>query len=88
MIYQEVCAVREIEKSSLVMFLDLNPRFYKSTSNTYGLRAWLPPRHKQTLLTPSYLLEDPKSFERVQKAVERGYEVDEIVNRDKHFLED
>mgnify|MGYP002640199825 CR=1 FL=1 len=82
-VYQRVHAIRKIEKTSLLMFLDLNPRFYRSKSNTYGLRAWLPPRYKQTLLTPSHLIEDAKSFERVAKAIERGYDVDEIINRDR-----
>lgn len=84
-IFLKVDAIRQIEKTSLLMFLDLNPRFYRSKSDTYGLRAWLPPRHKQTLLTPQHLIEDAKSFERVEKAIERGYDVDEIINRDKQL---
>ena len=39
------------------MLLDMYPRFYKSLENTYGLRAWLSPREKQTLRTPEWLVE-------------------------------
>lgn len=82
-IYQQVKAVRDVDKSSLEMLLDLNPRFYKSKINTFGLRAWLPPRHKQNLLTPQGLIEDQKSLIRVEKAIKRGYNVEKTIKRDK-----
>lgn len=82
-IYQKVNSIRDIKKSSLQMYLDLNPRFYKSQANTFGLRAWLPPRHKQTLLTPKNLIEDQKSLTRVEAAIKRGYNVEEIIEKDK-----
>jgi len=82
-IYQQVKIVREVDKSSLTMLLDLNPRFYKSKASTFGLRAWLPPRHKQTLLTPQSLIEDQKSLLRVENAIKHGYNVEEIIERDK-----
>lgn len=82
-IYQRVDMVRPIKKTSLLMSLSLHPRFYESVEGTYGLRAWLAPRHKQTLRTPRSKVEKPDSFERVVRSVERGYDVDAIVARDR-----
>lgn len=81
-IYAKVCEVREISKKSLGMFLDLHPRFYRSKAQTYGLRAWLAPRDKQTLRTPIGLVEDPGSFNRVARSSGR-YDIDRIVAADR-----
>jgi DNA-directed RNA polymerase delta subunit len=74
---------RPIKPSSLQMTLDLHPRFYRTSNKTYGLRAWLPPREKQTLRTSTWLVEDADSIRRLEKALERGYDVDTIVASDK-----
>lgn len=73
---------REINPKSLQMTLDLHPRFYRTVMGTYGLRSRLPAREKQTLRTPHWLIEAPSSFERLEKATERGYDVDALVARD------
>ncbi len=65
------------------MYLDLNPRFYKSTNNTYGLRAWLEERYKQNLLTPVDFIEETKSYERVGRARSHGYNREEINSLDE-----
>lgn len=82
-IYQGVDTARPIMKESLQMFLDMNPRFYRSLDGQYGLRSWLPPRSKQSLRTPRLLVEDKQSFQRVERAVRRGYDVERIVDRDR-----
>lgn len=64
------------------MYLDMHPRFYKSINGTYGLRTWLPPREKQNLRTPEWLVEDSKSFERVERSKQRGYDVEGIIETD------
>ncbi len=74
---------RPIKKASLMMFLTMHPRFYESLEGSYGLRAWLPPRDQQTLRTPKWKVEDTDSVARVERALERGYDVDAIVARDK-----
>ena len=79
---------RAVEPNSLAMLLDLNPRFYSSINGEFGLRAWLPERSKQTLRTPSWQVESSKSFERVKRAEERGYNVDAIVERDRRLSAD
>jgi hypothetical protein len=79
----EVKRIRQIKKSSLIMFLDLHPRFYKSNNNTYGLRAWLKERYKQNLLTPADFIEESKSYQRVSNAKSRGYNIKKIILRDK-----
>jgi hypothetical protein len=81
-IYTNVCEQRQIKRSSLIMYLYLHPRFYRSVNKMYGLRAWLPPREKQSLLTPKWLVEDIKSFERVDGARKRGYIVENIILQD------
>lgn len=78
-----VNAKRPIKQQTLQMTLDINARFYCSSEETYGLRAWLLPREKQTLRTPKWQVEAPQSYERVQRAIEHGYDVEAIVTQDK-----
>ncbi len=78
-----VNAKRPIKQQTLQMTLDINTRFYCSLEETYGLRAWLLPREKQTLRTPKWQVEVPQSYERVQRAIEHGYDVEAIVAQDK-----
>jgi DNA-directed RNA polymerase delta subunit len=75
--------IRNINQSSLIMYLDLHLRFYESESNKYGLRIWLHPREQQTLLTPKDFVEKIKSYERVSKCQTRGYNLESILNQDK-----
>lgn len=82
-ILAKVSAVRPVKRQTVIMYLDMHPRFYKSINGTYGLRTWLPPREKQNLRTPEWLVEDSKSFERVERSKQRGYDVDSIVDNDK-----
>jgi hypothetical protein len=65
------------------MFLEMHVRFYRSAAGSYGLRAWLAPRHQQTLLTPPGLVEAPESFERLTRASSRGYDVERIIAVDR-----
>jgi hypothetical protein len=76
-IFARVNMLRPIKKPSLLMTLDMHPRFYKSIEDTYGLRSWLSPREEQTVRTPEWLVEDPNSFVRLERAVERGYKVED-----------
>ena len=64
------------------MSLDMQPRFYKSLEKTYGLRVWLPPREKQTLRTPEWLVEESDSFKRLEQAIKRGYDVVNMIQAD------
>jgi len=64
------------------MLLDMYPRFYKSLENTYGLRAWLAPREKQTLRTSESLVESLDSYERLVQAGQRGYDVESMIQLD------
>lgn len=82
-ILAKVSLVRSVKQPSLIMYLDMHPRFYKSINNTYGLRGWLPPREKQNLRTPEWLIEDSKSIERVERARQRGYDIESIIAEDK-----
>lgn len=82
-IRQRVNAVRTIKDTSLKLNLDLHPRFYRSVEGTYGLRVWLPPREKQTLRTARSLIEDVSSARRIDRAKEKGYDIDSIVAEDK-----
>lgn len=82
-VQQAVKAKRAIKPQTLQMSLDINARFYRSQEETYGLRAWLLPREKQTLRTPKWQVETAQSYERVQRAVERGSNVDLIIAQDK-----
>jgi len=82
-ILQAVREVPGLKKNSLAMMLDLNPRFYRSVENKYGLRGWLPPRDKQTLKTPSWQIEASDSFSRVERAALRGYDIESINRRDR-----
>ena len=83
-IYFRVNKIRPIKKTSLLLYLEMHPRFYKAIDGTYGLRAWLPPREKQTLRTPDWLVEDSKSYKRVDAARERGYDIERIILKDRH----
>ncbi len=74
-IYQKVNEERPITKESLQMFLDGNAKYYRSVDNLYGLRGWLPLREKQNLHTPRWLIEDSKSFQRLEFARKRGHKV-------------
>ena len=82
LILAKVSSVRLVKQQTLVMNLDMHPRFYKSINGTYGLRNWLPPRENQNLRTPEWLIEDSKSFERVERAKQRGYDVESIIAGD------
>jgi hypothetical protein len=86
-LFAAVNSRRPIQPASLTMFLDLHPRFYRCVDGRYGLRAWLPPRDRQTLRTPSWQVEDAASFERVEAARKRGYDVDALVLQDKRAQE-
>ncbi len=85
-IFHRVNKIRKIKRGTLIMYLDLHPRFYRSIDGTYGLRIWLPPRDEQTLRTPERLIEDSKSLERVEKAQSRGYDIKSILEQDKLVL--
>lgn len=82
-VLQLVKAKRAIKPQTLQMTLDMNARFYCSQEETYGLRAWLLPREKQTLRTPKWQVEISQSYERVQRAIEHGYDVEAIVAQDR-----
>jgi len=81
-LYHKVNEIRQVKQSTLLMSLDIHPRFYKSLEKTYGLRIWLPPREKQTLRTPEWLVEDGDSYKRLEHARQRGYDVDSMVRID------
>ena len=81
-IYHKVNAIRQIKRTTLLMSLDMHPRFYKSLEKTYGLRIWLPPREKQTLRTPEWLVEDSDSYKRLEQASQRGYDVNNMIQAD------
>lgn len=81
-IYHKVNEVRQVKRSTLIMSLEMHPRFYKSLENTYGLRVWLPPREKQTLRTPERLVEDSDSYNRLEQASQRGYDIENMIQAD------
>lgn len=81
-IFNRVNEIREVKRSTLNMSLDMHPRFYKSLEKTYGLRAWLPPREKQTLRTPEWLVEESDSYKRLEQANQRGYNIDNMIQYD------
>jgi DNA-directed RNA polymerase delta subunit len=81
-IYHKVNEIRQVKQSTLIMSLDLHPRFYRSLEKTYGLRVWLPPREKQTLRTPEWLVEDSDSYKRLEQASQRGYDIENIIRAD------
>ena len=81
-ILQGVNQERLITGNSLKLSLDLNPRFYLAEDGSYGLRAWLSSRDRQTLRTPVWRRETAQSYERVGRSEARGYSVDEIVAQD------
>jgi DNA-binding CsgD family transcriptional regulator len=82
-IFQAVSQTRPVKQNSLGMMLDLNVRFYESLETTYGLRAWLQPRRRQTLRTPPGYVETLASLQREGRAIENGYDVAAIVARDR-----
>lgn len=82
-IFRAVSQTRQVKQNSLGMMLDLNARFYESLEGTYGLRAWLRPRHRQTLRTPPGYVETEASFQREARAIENGYDVEAIVAKDR-----
>ena len=82
-ILQRVSKIRPIKKQSLQMSLDMQPRFYCSLEGSYGLRAWLLPREKQTLRTPKWQVESSDSFERLANAEARGYDISNMLEKDK-----
>lgn len=67
-LFSIVSEQRAAKKNSIQMYLDLDPKFYKSVDGTYGLRTWLPPPHLQTLRTPAWKIESPESAKRVRRA--------------------
>jgi len=81
-IYHRVNEIRQVKQSTLIMSLEMHPRFYKSLQNTYGLRAWLPPREKQTLRTPEWLVENSDSYKRLEQASQRGYNIENMIQSD------
>lgn len=81
-IYHKVNEIRQVKRSTLIMSLEMHPRFYKSLENTYGLRVWLPPREKQTLRTPERLVEDSDSYNRLEQASQRGYDIENMIQAD------
>lgn len=82
-IFGAVRQSRGVTQTSLGMMLDLNARFYESLEHTYGLRAWLLPRHRQTLRTPRGYVETEASFQREARARENGYDVAAIIAKDR-----
>lgn len=80
-------ARQEVKALSIQMTLDLHPRFYRSLSGKYGLRAWLPARDRQTLRTPRDLVEAEDSERRVSNAEARGYNVTRMVVDDRKRLQ-
>ena len=78
-IYHRVNEIRQVKQSTLIMSLDMHPRFYRSLEKTYGLRVWLPPRERQTLRTPEWLVEDSDSYKRLEQANQRGYDVENMI---------
>ncbi|MBI1793057.1 MAG: hypothetical protein HYR70_02550 [Chloroflexi bacterium] len=81
-IYHKVNEIRQVKQSTLIMSLDLHPRFYRSLEKTYGLRVWLPSREKQTLRTPEWLVEDSDSYKRVEQASQKGYDIENMIQAD------
>lgn len=81
-IYHKVNEIRQVKQSTLLMSLDMHPRFYKSLEKTYGLRIWLPPREKQTLRTLERLVEDSDSYKRLEQASHRGYDIESMIQAD------
>ena len=81
-IYHKVNEIRQVKQSTLIMSLDMHPRFYRSFEKTYGMRVWLPPREKQTLRTPEWLVEDSDSYKRLEQASQRGYDIENMLQSD------
>lgn len=81
-VFHKVNEIRQVKRTTLIMLLDLHPRFYRSLEKTYGLRAWLPSRDKQTLRTPEWLVEDSESYKRLEQASQRGYDIESMLQSD------
>jgi hypothetical protein len=82
-IFARVSVVRPASLSSVSISLGVHYRFYKSIENTYGLRAWLYAAEGQSDPRPIWLIEDPKSCPRVERARARGYGVDQVIVGDR-----
>jgi hypothetical protein len=83
-ILSKVIAVRPATQASVRSSLHLNIRFYRSMQGTFGLRAWLPEAlAEQEPSTLEWLLEDPASRRRVERAAARGIDVEKFVSRDR-----
>jgi hypothetical protein len=85
-IYHKVNEIRPVKQATLTMSLEMHPRFYKSLEKTYGLRVWLPPREKQTLRTPEWLVEDSTSYKRLEQASQRGYNINSMIQVDLDLM--
>ncbi len=81
-VFSRVTSERRARQHSIQMFLDMHPRFYRSVDGAYGLRAWLPPPSEQTLRTPRHLIEAANSRIRLERARDRGYDIEGLVARD------
>jgi hypothetical protein len=84
-ILQKVVLIQEMNPSSLRLYLDQHPRFYRSLDGRYGLRARLSSREHQTLRTPRSQVESPNSYRRVSRALDRGYDVQAIIEKDADY---
>jgi hypothetical protein len=73
-----------INATTVQMALSMYPRFYESVEGTYGLRVWLSAPHKQTLRTPAAYIESAESFKRIARAQDQGYNVEKMLERDRH----
>ena len=81
-IYHGVCDIRPVKETTLTMSLAFHPRFYRSLEGTYGLRVWLLAQEKQALPTPDWLVEERDSYQRLEQAMQRGYNVDRLLKMD------
>jgi DNA-directed RNA polymerase delta subunit len=82
-IYEKVSAIRSITYSTLLMSLQMHPRFYRSVDKTYGLRGWLIAGEFRGALHPEWLVEDETSVRRVARAKAKGWNIDEIIAEDR-----
>lgn len=56
--------IRPVKDSSLIMYIDMDHRFYRARSGKYGLREWLD--SAPTIRTPRDLVEHPASSRRLK----------------------
>lgn len=85
-IFASVSEIRPVTRSSLSMMLALYFRFYRSIQDTYGLRGWLPGPGEQISPIPDWLIEDPISVRRLERARAKGYDVDKYIGEDRLVL--